>query len=72
MEQKDSKTIHYKAHLIAGSLSSFMFIEGIEHAKDLENLALGGHVDALPKSANKLILYLENVLNFISKNYEIS
>jgi CheY-like chemotaxis protein len=71
LKEKNIDKLQYKSHLIAGSLSSFMLNQGTLYAKTMEKNCFDKKMSLVDSSAEKLVLYLENVLNFISTNYEI-
>ncbi len=70
--ENDISTVRSKAHLIAGSLSSFMLMEGNKLAIDLENECNTSNVTLISSKSNELIQYLESVLNYIDQHYQVN
>ncbi len=70
LQNKDIETLKKKAHLIAGSMSSFMLSEGNQLASSLEKECNNNNTNAIISKTENLILYLNVVLNYIAQNYE--
>lgn len=69
--KKDFGLLKEKAHLLAGTLSSFNFSQGVLFANDLFKSCENKIYDNIHRDKKKLIYYLDTVLYIITTNYEL-